>query len=63
MVNEIADAMNTLKKIMQDDPDYARVWYANIFCCHTDAGVKCDKARDGAKRFMKLCFDVEIVGE
>jgi hypothetical protein len=56
----IEEAFNVLKDAMKKDIDYARGWHANISICCQDAGVDRKAANDGASRFMKLCFDVDI---
>lgn len=56
----IEKAFNKLKDAMKKDIDYARGWHANISVCCQDAGADRLAANDGASRFMKLCFDVNI---
>ena len=59
MSNEIQGAMNTLKKAMKKDSDYARGWHCNIAVMAQDAGASHEVSNDGAARFMKLAFDVD----
>jgi len=61
--------MDTLKKAMIDDPEYAYSWHANIaMMCHDAIKEELNKksvidahsvGNDAASRFMKICFDVE----
>ncbi|MGM0377052.1 MAG: hypothetical protein ACQEQ0_09765 [Bacteroidota bacterium] len=45
---------------MKKDPDYAHSWHANISVMMQDAGCARDIANDGASRFMKLAFGVDV---
>lgn len=60
-----ADAFSVLKQALQDDPDYAHSWHANIAMSCMDAMDITDyqdthkRCNEGAARFMKTCFDVE----
>lgn len=54
------DAMNHLKQVMNKEPDYAHTWFCNISVMFQDAGGDKDIADDGASRFMKLVFDVDM---
>ncbi len=65
-------AINTLKEVFKNEPDYAHVWHCNIAMACFDAMPKIgskawqeqrykeqlEMANEGASRFMKLCFDV-----
>lgn len=57
---DVKEAMETLSAAMQRDPDYAHSWHANISVMAQDAGCDRDIANDGASRFMKLAFDVDV---
>ncbi len=71
-MTKVEKAMNVLKKAFHDDLDYAHSWHCNIAMAYYDASglpVKPDNSddhieqlrigNDGARRFMKLAFDVE----
>ncbi len=73
MSKEIAAAFNVIKQAMIDDDSskpgsYAHSWHCNLAMSFYDAmddncideNVKHVWANDGASRFMKLCFDVEV---
>lgn len=53
-------AIESLSEAMKKDPDYAHSWHANISMMFQDAGCNRDIANDGASRFMKLAFNVDI---
>lgn len=53
-------AIKSLSEAMNEDPDYAYSWHANISMMVQDAGCDRDIANDGASRFMKLAFDVDV---
>tara|TARA_R110002111_G_scaffold74952_2_gene119067 strand:- start:180 stop:410 length:231 start_codon:yes stop_codon:yes gene_type:complete len=62
----IEQAMNRLKKAMEDDPTYAYGWHSNIAISAYDScdkGIEHDEAHrignDAATNFMKVCFDVK----
>jgi len=65
----VKEAMEVLKKAMQDDPEYAHTWHCNLAMSFSDAlpetkypnvQARLHEIRnDGASRFMKICFDVE----
>lgn len=57
---EIENAIKTLSNAMNTDPDYARSWYDNISVMMQDAGCERDIANDGASRFMKLAFKIDV---
>lgn len=59
MTTKIEEAMDTLKKAFENNPDYAHSWHCNIACMAMDAGATHEIANEGASRFMKLAFDVE----
>lgn len=48
--------MKLLKKTIQNDPEYAYSWFANLACCVRDAD---GDANEAARLFMKLAFDVD----
>jgi len=60
-MKKIEEAFNVLKDALKKDVDYARSWHANISVCCQDAGADRKTSNDGASRFMKLCFDVDII--
>lgn len=60
MNDRIKLAIETLSAEMQIDPDYADAWHANISAMMQDAGCDRDIANDGASRFMKLAFNVDV---
>lgn len=64
-----AEAFEALKNALQQDADYAWSWHCNIAMAHYDAMSEagCDghdarhkTANNGAARFMKLCFDIDM---
>lgn len=74
MENEITieQAINRLKKAMQDGDDYTYGWHANIAMSCVDAMMEVKEkvafdsysdfhraANEGASRFMKICFDAD----
>ena len=55
------DLMTYLKKTMkEEDGSYAWAWHCNIAMMAYDAGTEHKVANDGAARFMKLAFDVDV---
>jgi len=55
------DLMTYLKKAMkEEDGSYAWAWHCNIAMMAYDAGAEHKVANDGAARFMKLAFDVDV---
>lgn len=64
-MNSCAEAVRTLSEAFRDDPDYAYSWHSNIAMAMLDSldTNDFDKAHkacnEGARRFMKLAFDVE----
>jgi hypothetical protein len=69
--SDVAAAMSCLKKAFQRDSDYAHSWYANLAMMsydsiRADPKVRCSHesalrvGQEGARRFMKLAFDVYI---
>lgn len=60
---DVKEAMETLSKAMKKDYDYAHSWHANISMMVQDAGCNRDVANEGASRFMKLAFDVDVTEE
>ena len=57
--NEVKNAVNTLKRVMKKDAEYAYGWHSNIAVMMQDAGASYEVSNEGAKRFMKLAFGVE----
>lgn len=57
---EIENAIKTLSNAMKEDPDYARGWFDNISMAVQDAGCIRFIANNGAARFMKTAFDVDV---
>ncbi len=64
----VADALETVKRALRDDPSYAHTWHCNLAMSFSDAIPEalemqhedlCAIRNEGASRFMKLCFDVE----
>lgn len=60
MSNEIKNSINTLSKYMEKDTDYAMSWLDNISMAIQDAGCDRDVANEGASRFMKLAFNIDV---
>ena len=59
-MTEIEIAMNTLRNAMNKDHDYAWGWHCNMAVMAMDAGAEHNVANDGAARFMKLAFDIDV---
>jgi outer membrane PBP1 activator LpoA protein len=59
----VADAMKTVTKAMQDDPDYAWSWHCNVAMAFVDAGGDSYTANQGAARFMRLLANVDPAHE
>ena len=59
MSNELKIAINTLKKAMIKDSDYARCWHDSIAVMAQHAGAGHRISNDGASRFMKLVFGID----
>jgi hypothetical protein len=59
----VADAMKTVIKAMQDDPDYAWSWHCNVAMAFFDAGGDSYTANQGAARFMRLLANVDPAHE
>lgn len=58
-VDRVKEALEVLKKTMQNDPSYARSWHDNIAVMMQDAGCEYEVSNDGAARFMKLAFGID----
>lgn len=56
---EVKIAMDTLRKAMREDSDYAHSWHCNLACVQQDCGVDYEISNKAAARFMKLAFDVD----
>lgn len=59
MSNNTAQAFETIKSAMQEDPGYAWGWHCNIAMAAVDSGVGRIKANQSAAEFMRRCFGVE----
>jgi hypothetical protein len=59
----VADAMKTVIKAMQADPDYAWSWHCNVAMAFADAGGDPYTANQGAARFMRLLANVDPAHE
>jgi hypothetical protein len=59
----VADAMKTVIKAMQADPDYAWSWHCNVAMAFADAGGDPYTANQGAARFMRLLANVDPTHE
>ena len=59
----IAQAVQTLIKAMQDDPEYAWSWHCNIAMAFVDAGGDRYTANQGAARFLELFARVQPAHE
>lgn len=57
-MNETARAFDTLRKALQDDPDYAWGWHCNIAMAFYDVGGDRDLIDEAASLFMKRTFGV-----
>lgn len=55
----VADAMETLKKAMRSDSDYAWSWHCAIWSCAYDEGLHTAAANRAAARAMKMAFDID----
>jgi len=53
-------ALMIMNEAFSKDQDYARSWHDNLSMAFQDAGCERTIAQDGASRFMKLAFGVEI---
>lgn len=60
MSNTTAEAFETIKSAMQEDPGYAWVWHCNIAMAAVESGVDRIKATQTAAEFMRRCFGVEL---
>lgn len=60
MSNKIQKAMKALSEAMNEDEDYARSWHSNISVQMQDSGCDREVANEGASRFMKLAFNVNV---
>jgi hypothetical protein len=57
----VADLMEYMKKAMKaDGGSYVWAWHCNIAIMAQDAGSDYYVSQDGAARFMKLAFDVDV---
>lgn len=57
----VEEAMNTLKKAMQDDPHYAWGWHCNITMAIFDTGAaSLRKSHIASARVMRNCFAIDI---
>ena len=64
VINEsIKDSMKSLSQAMKRDEGYVMSWFHNLSVTFQDVGLNKKQADEGAKRFMRLAFDVEIVYE
>jgi hypothetical protein len=63
MSNEIKNSIDSLSKNMKYDEAYAMSWLDNISMSMQDAGCGRDVANEGASRFMKLAFNIDITKE
>lgn len=63
MSEEIKNAIDTLRKAMQEDYGYAWAWHCNIAVCMMDEMNGNDDdheiANKGAARFMQLLFKID----
>lgn len=58
MSEEITKALETLRKSMVDDPEYAWSWHCNVAMSSYDEGLSHQKANKAAARFMNKCFGI-----
>ena len=67
-MNKAEQAMEMMKKELENHPSYAHVWHCNLSMCCYDANLhgngktQIEIANDAASRFMKLAFGVETKG-
>lgn len=59
----IKEAMKVLSFALQNDPDYARSWHANIAMVAQDAGAPHHESNVRAADFMKRVFGVDTTRE
>ena len=57
--NITAAAMDTVRKALHDDPEYAWAWHCNIAMASVDEGMDWNAAQFAASRFMQICFGVD----
>lgn len=70
MSTEIEDAVDTLQKAFEADPDFAHTWHCNVAMACFDSIPLVEYghekvhefANEAASRFMKKAFDVETSG-
>jgi Zn-finger protein len=56
--NKIKEALDTLRKAMEEDPEYAWTWHCNLAIMAVDAGAPHKEANERAGDFMKHLFGV-----
>jgi hypothetical protein len=56
MSNAVERAMETLRRAMAEDPDYAWSWHCNLAMASVDEGMDHAAANKAAERFMRLAF-------
>lgn len=57
----VEEAINTLQKAMQDDPNYAWGWHCNITMAIFDTGVaSLRESRVASARVLQNCFAIDI---
>ena len=59
-VISIKKAVDTLKEVMHQDPNYAWSWQCNLAMCAYDEGVSHAAANRAAARFISLLFDIDM---
>ena len=52
--------MVNLTKQLQSDEGYVWSWYCNLLMSVVDAGGSREIAKEAARRFMKLAFNIDI---
>lgn len=55
----IADALQTMRKVMQNDLEIAWSWHCNIACAIMEEGIIHGVANAAAARFMLMAFQVD----
>ena len=55
------EAMNHLRKVLKEDPEYAWSWHCNIAMAAFDEGLDHEHANKAAGRFMYNCFGINTI--
>lgn len=52
--------LETICERMNNEPDYAYGWFANISMTLVDTGIELDLARECAAKIMRHCFQFDV---